>query len=103
MDKKSVYFSFDKTEMLILCETSGVNRDLGSVQRLNLLEKITEGCIYCYKFFMFWFEAWKIITFRDKSDTKLLFSWKRNFWEIFQNIFSYRTSPSPASWYTRWI
>ena len=53
MDKKSVYFSFDKTEMLILCETSGVNRDLGSVQRLNLLEKITEGCIYCYKFFMF--------------------------------------------------
>ena len=54
MDEKSVYFSFDKTEILILCETSRASRDLGSV---NLLEKVTEGYICCYKFFILLFEA----------------------------------------------
>ena len=32
MDEKSVYFSFDKTEILILCETSRAKRDLGQYQ-----------------------------------------------------------------------
>ena len=39
MDEKSVYFSFDKTEILILCETSRANRDLGSVQRFKFTGK----------------------------------------------------------------
>ena len=39
MDEKSVYFSFDKTEILILCETSRANRDLGSVQSFKFTGK----------------------------------------------------------------